>query len=133
MGVGWEDGSSIRVLFGTTAFSIPANPFGWSNICWRHIIERQGQREYEREHKAVARGLRLDGSCIEKEGRSEHETKLSKERAKRQNNFAWLEGEQAVMTQKVRMGDGLVKGGAMGLAKAKVATGKMGIEKGGKF
>jgi nucleolar protein 14 len=91
------------------------------------------RREYKREHKAISRELRLDAAFIEKERRDEHNRTESKARAKRQKNFAWLEGEQASMNQQVREGGGLLKGGGMGLARAKAATGKMGIKKGGKF
>ena len=91
------------------------------------------RREYKREHKAISRELRLDGAFIEKERREDRERKDSKARAKRQKNFAWLEGEQASMNQQVRMGGGLLKGGGMGAAKAKAASAKMGIKKGGKF
>ena len=63
----------------------------------------------------------------------EAEKKESKRKAKRHKNFAWLEGEQASMNQQVRQGGGLLKGGGMGLAKAKAASGKMGIKRGGKF
>jgi len=91
------------------------------------------RREYKREHKSISRELRLDGQFIEKERRGEYETKVSKARAKRNKNFAWLEGEQASMNEQVRLGGGLLKGGGMGLAKAKAASGKMGIKKGGKL
>lgn len=91
------------------------------------------RREYKREHKAISRELRLDATFIEKERRMEAEKKESKRKAKRHKNFAWLEGEQASMNQQVRQGGGLLKGGGMGLAKAKAASGKMGIKKGGKF
>jgi nucleolar protein 14 len=91
------------------------------------------RREYKREHKAISRELRMDGAFIEKERRDEHDKKVSKVRAKRQKNFAWLEGEQASMNQQVREGGGLLRGGGMGLARAKAASAKMGIKKGGKF
>lgn len=91
------------------------------------------RREYKREHKAVSRELRIDGAFIEKERRDEHDKKVSKARSKRQKNFAWLENEQASMNQQVREGGGLLKGGGMGLARAKAATAKMGIKKGGKL
>ena len=91
------------------------------------------RREYKREHKAISRELRMDAAFIESERRTQQEKADNKARAKRQKNFAWLEGEQASMNQQVRQGGGLLKGGGMGLAKAKVATGKMGIKKGGKF
>jgi nucleolar protein 14 len=91
------------------------------------------RREYKREHKAIARELRMDGTFIESERRKEQTEKEDRARAKRQKNFAWLEGEQASMNQQVRLGGGLLKGGGTGLARAKAATGKMGIKKGGKF
>ena len=91
------------------------------------------RREYKREHKAISRELRLDAAFIENERRTEQEKKDSKARAKRQKNFAWLEGEQATMNQQVRLGGSLLKGGGTGLARAKAATGKMGIKKGGKL
>jgi nucleolar protein 14 len=91
------------------------------------------RREYKREHKAISRELRLDGAFIESERRQEQVKKEDKARAKRQKNFAWLEGEQASMNQQVRQGGGLIKGGGTGLARAKIATGKMGIKKGGRF
>lgn len=91
------------------------------------------RREYKREHKAISRELRMDGAFIETERRNEQARKDDKARAKRQKNFAWLEVEQASMNQQVRQGGGLLKGGGMGLARAKAATGRMGIKKGGKF
>ena len=91
------------------------------------------RREYKREHKAISRELRMDGAFIETERRNEQSKQENKARAKRQKNFAWLEGEQATMNQQVRLGGGLIKGGGTGLARAKVATGKMGIKKGGRF
>uniref|UniRef100_A0A6U9X837 Nucleolar protein 14 n=1 Tax=Pseudo-nitzschia australis TaxID=44445 RepID=A0A6U9X837_9STRA len=91
------------------------------------------RREYKREHKAIARELRMDGAFIESERRREKEKKDGKARAKRQKNFNWLEGEVAAMNEQVRQGGGLLTGGGTGLARAKAATGKMGIKKGGKF
>jgi nucleolar protein 14 len=91
------------------------------------------RREYKREHKAISRELRLDAAFIETERRKDKETKDSKARAKRQKNFAWLEGEQESMNQQVRQGGGLLRGGGTGLARAKASTAKMGIKKGGKF
>jgi nucleolar protein 14 len=91
------------------------------------------RREYKREHKAITRELRMDGTFIEEERRTEQAGRDAKARAKRQKNFAWLESEQASMNQQVRMGGGLLKGGGMGLARAKAASGKLGIKKGGKF
>ena len=87
------------------------------------------RREYKREHKAISRELRMDGAFIENERRRDKERKDSNARTKRQKNFAWLEGEQAAMNQQVRQGGGLLKGGGTGLARAKVATAKMGMKK----
>ena len=91
------------------------------------------RREYKREHKAVARELRLDAAFIESERRKEKDSKDSKARSKRQKNFAWLEGEQATMNQQVRLGGGLLSGGGTGAARAKAKSAKLGIKKGGKF
>lgn len=91
------------------------------------------RREYKREHKAVARELRLDAAFIEEERRKESDAKTSTAREERNKNFAWLEGEQGAMNQEVRMGGGLLKGGGMGAAKAKAKTAKLGMKKGGKF
>ena len=91
------------------------------------------RREYKREHKAISRELRLDASFIENERRAEKDKKDASARAKRQKNFAWLEGEQATMNQQVRQGGGLLKGGGTGLARAKAATARLGIKKGGRF
>lgn len=91
------------------------------------------RREYKREHKAISRELRLDSAFIENERRAEKERRDSKARDKRQKNFAWLEGEQASMNEQVRLGGGLLKGGGMGAARLKAATGKLGIKRGGKF
>lgn len=91
------------------------------------------RREYKREHKAVARELRLDGAFIENERRSEEQKKADAARAKRHRAFAWLEGEQGIMNQQVRQGGGLLQGGGTGAAKAKARSGKLGIKKGGKF
>lgn len=91
------------------------------------------RREYKREHKAVARELRMDATMVENERRKEKQAKDSTERAKRHKAFAWMENEQATMNQQVRQGGGLLQGGGMGAAKAKAASGKLGIKKGGKF
>jgi len=91
------------------------------------------RREFKREQKAVSRELRLDAAFIENERRKDQEQRDSKERTKRNKNFAWLEGEQAAMNQQVRLGGGLISGGGTGLVRAKLKTGKMGIKKGGKF
>lgn len=91
------------------------------------------RREYKREHKAVSRELRTDGAFIESERRRERESQDSKARAKRQKNFAWLEGEAATLNQQVALGGGLLKGGGIGAARAKAKSGKLGIKKGGKF
>ena len=91
------------------------------------------RREYKREHKAVARELRLDAAFIEDERRKESDAKTSAARAERNKNFAWLESEQGAMNQQVRLGGGLLRGGGMGAAKSKVKTAKLGIKKGGKF
>jgi nucleolar protein 14 len=91
------------------------------------------RREYKREHKAVVRELRLDGTFIENERRIEETKKADAARAKRHKAFAWLEGEQAAMNQQVRLGGGLLQGGGTGAAKMKARSGKLGIKKGGKF
>lgn len=91
------------------------------------------RREYKREHKAVARELRLDAAFIEMERRKEDEAKTTRARDERNKNFAWLEGEQAAMNQQVRLGGGLLKGGGFGAAKSKAKSGKLGIKKGGRF
>jgi nucleolar protein 14 len=91
------------------------------------------RREYKREHKAVARELRLDNTFIENERRVEEKQKTDTARAKRNKAYAWLEGEQAAMNQQIRQGGGLLQGGGTGAAKIKARTGKMGIKKGGKF
>ena len=91
------------------------------------------RREYKREHKAVARELRLDAAFIEEQRRKDETTKTTRARAERHKNFAWLEGEQAAMNQQVRQGGGLLKGGGFGAAKSKAKSGKLGIKKGGRF
>jgi nucleolar protein 14 len=93
----------------------------------------RARREFKREKKAVSRELRLDATIIENERRQEKDRKGTAAREKRQKNFAWLENEQATMNQQVRLGGGLLKGGGVGAAKAKVATAKLGIKKGGRF
>lgn len=93
----------------------------------------RARREYKREHKAVARELRLDAAFIESERRKEKDRKDSKARDKRNKNFAWLEGEQAAMNQQVRQGGGLLSGGGTGAARVKARSGKMGIKRGGKL
>ena len=70
---------------------------------------------------------------IETERRRIQDQKDATAKAKRQRAFAWLEGEQASMNQQVRQGGGLLQGGGMGAAKAKAASGKFGIKKGGKL
>ena len=91
------------------------------------------RREYKREHKAVARELRLDNAMIETERRRVQDEKDAVAKAKRQRAFAWLESEQGVMNQQVRQGGGLLQGGGTAAAKAKAASGKVGIKKGGKL
>ena len=91
------------------------------------------RREYRREHKAVSRELRLDAAFIESERRKEKDIADRKAREARNKNFAWLEQEQATMNQQVAQGGGLLKGGGIGAARSKAATGKLGIKKGGKI
>lgn len=91
------------------------------------------RRELKREHKTVSRELRLDSRFVESERRTEQEKRDSTAKAKRNKNFAWLEGEQAAMNQQVRQGGGLLSGGGTGLARAKAKSGKLGMKKGGKF
>jgi nucleolar protein 14 len=91
------------------------------------------RREYKREHKAVSRELRLDNTMIEEERRRVQDKKDAAAKAKRQRAFAWLESEQASMNQQVRQGGGLLQGGGTGAAKAKAASAKLGIKKGGKL
>jgi len=91
------------------------------------------RREYKREHKSISRELRIDAAFIESERRIDQTNRDSKARAKRQKNFAWLEGEAATLNQQVAQGGGLLKGGGIGAAKAKAASAKLGIKKGGKF
>ncbi|KAI2491832.1 Nop14-like family [Fragilaria crotonensis] len=93
----------------------------------------RSRREYKREHKAVARELRMDGAFAEQERRREQDKRDSKARAKRNKNFAWLESEQGAMNQQVAQGGGLLSGGGMGAARAKAKSAKLGIKKGGKF
>jgi len=91
------------------------------------------RREFKREHKAIARELRLDAAFVEVERRRDDAVRVGAARAKRQKNFNWMEGEQATMNQQVRLGGGLLSGGGTGAARAKVKSAKMGIKKGGKF
>ena len=81
----------------------------------------------------VSRELRLDARILEGVRREEKEKRDGKARAKRNRNFAWLESEQAFVNQQVAQGGGLLKGGGIGVAHKKKATGKIGIKKGGKF
>jgi len=90
-------------------------------------------REYKREHKAVQRELRIDASIIENQRREEKSNRDSAAQAKRHKNFAWMEHEQSVMNQQVRQGGGLLSGGGIGAARAKVRKGALGIKKGGKM
>ena len=91
------------------------------------------RREYKREHKAISRELRQDAGFVEGERRLQRNQRDAAAREQRHRAFAWLEGEQATMNQQVRQGGGLLKGGGIGLARAKAATARMGIKKGGKF
>ena len=93
----------------------------------------RSRREYKREHKAVARELRMDGAFVEAERRRDQDKRDGKARSKRHKNFSWLEGEQANMNKQVAQGGGLLSGGGMGAARAKAKTAKLGIKKGGKF
>lgn len=93
----------------------------------------RSRRDYKREHKAVARELRMDGAFAEQERRREQDKRDSKAREKRNKNFAWLESEQGAMNQQVAQGGGLLSGGGMGAARAKAKSAKLGIKKGGKF
>ena len=91
------------------------------------------RREFRREHKAVSRELRLDAAFIESERRKQKETSDAAAREERNRNYAWLEQEQATMNQQVAQGGGLLKGGGIGAARSKAASGKLGIKKGGKL
>jgi nucleolar protein 14 len=91
------------------------------------------RRELKREHKAASRELRLDAAFIEAERRKQKDLSDSKARDARNKNHAWLEQEQATMNQQVALGGGLLKGGGIGAARGKAATGRLGIKKGGKI
>ena len=91
------------------------------------------RRELKRERKAIARELHLDAAIVEEQRRKDKDKRDSAARAKRQKAFAWLESEQAAVNEQVRQGGGLLKGGGMGAAKAKAATAKLGMKKGGKL
>ena len=91
------------------------------------------RREYKREHKAVSRELRLDAAFIETERRKQKEQSDTKAREARNKNYAWMEEEQATMNQQVAQGGGLLKGGGIGAARSKAASGTLGIKKGGKI
>lgn len=93
----------------------------------------RARREYKREHKAVSRELRTDAVMIEEERQAEQQQKHFAAKEKRQKAFAWLESEQAVVNQQVRLGGGLLQGGGIGAAKAKAATAQLGTKKGGKL
>lgn len=93
----------------------------------------RNRREYKREHKAINRELRLDAAFTEQERRRNAEKSERKEKQKRHKNFAWMEQEQATMNQQVRKGGGLLSGGGIGAARAKAASARLGIKKGGKF
>ncbi len=102
----------------------------------KHQLQAQRdkvRREYKREHKAVARELRLDAAFIESERRKEKEMKDSKAREKRHKNFAWMEQEQATINQQVAQGGALLRGGGIAIARRKAASAKIGIKKGGKL
>jgi len=91
------------------------------------------RREYKREHKAAMRELRLDSAFIESERRKAKTKTDDKAREKRHKNFAWLEAEQGLLNQQVRMGGGLLQGGGTGAARRAAKSGKIGIKKGGKM
>jgi len=93
------------------------------------------QRQYKRESKAAARELRLDGQFIEQKRREEKNKTVNKGRDERNRNFAWMEGEAAILNQQVRQGGGLMSGGGVGAAKSKARTNKIGRikKKDGKF
>lgn len=95
-------------------------------------LERR-RREYRKEHKAVAREIRLDAAVVEAERRRQTAERDAAARSRRNANFAWLEGEQATMNQQVRQGGELLRGGGTGAARRKVKSAQMGIKKGGKF
>jgi nucleolar protein 14 len=102
----------------------------------KHQLQAQRdkiRREYKREHKAVARELRLDAAFIESERRKEKELKDRKAREKRHKNFAWMEQEQATINQQVAQGGALLRGGGIAIARRKAASAKIGIKKGGKL
>jgi nucleolar protein 14 len=91
------------------------------------------RREYKRERKTVARELRLDASIVESERRTAAAQKGDAARAKRHKAHAWLQQEQATINNQVRQGGGLLRGGGIGAARAKAATAKLGMKKGGKL
>ena len=95
-------------------------------------LERR-RREYRKEHKAVAREIRLDAAVVEAERRKERNDRDARAKEKRHANFSWLEQEQATMNQQVRLGGELLRGGGTGAARHKVKSAKMGIKRGGKF
>ena len=91
------------------------------------------RREVKREHKALARELRLDNAMVEEQRRKDKDKRESVAKAKRNKAYAWMENEQATLNQQVAQGGGLLQGGGMGAARSKAKSGKLGIKKGGKF
>jgi nucleolar protein 14 len=76
------------------------------------------KRQMKREKKASMRELRKDSAFLATEAyreKTQHKTAMREERAK---NFAWLQDEQAVFNQQVRMGRVEMKGGGTNGVKA---------------
>lgn len=102
----------------------------------KHQLQAQHdkfRREYKREHKAVARELRLDAAFIENDRRKEKLVRDTKAREKRHKNYAWMEQEQATINQQVAQGGALLRGGGIGVARQKAKSARIGIKKGGKL
>jgi len=87
------------------------------------------QRQLKRETKAASRELRLDGQFVEQQRRAEKDKVVGKGREERNKNFAWMEGEAAILNQQVRAGGGLMSGGGIGAAKIKAKSNKIGRKK----
>lgn len=78
---------------------------------------KQLTREKKREEKAAMRELRRDSDFLEQEKYSAQRKRLDQMREERNNNFAWLEEQQATINEQVRKGGELLRGGGSGMTK----------------
>ncbi|CAM9563007.1 unnamed protein product, partial [Sphacelaria rigidula] len=85
---------------------------------------KQLSRQVKRERKGAMRELKRDAIFLEHVKTQKVKDKAADRCRKLRNNLAWLEEQQAVMNQQVKLGGKLLKGGgSASTKKAKIGRG----------